>query len=289
MKFLFADISPSEPLPAPAKTPALQRARGRVDLEFRASARGSVLVRLTQAGALKVKLPRVAAGASPEAVLINTAGGNAGGDRFDIAATAASGAMVTVTTAACEKVYRSTGEAAVVETSLTVGAGARLEWLPQETILFDRSRYVRRLTIDMAADAALLAVEPVVFGRLARGETMAAGLFHDRWRVYRDGRPAFADGTRLEGPVAAILDRPATLAGGRALATLFYAAPDAEERLEDVRAALAGAPAEAGASARDRMLVARIAAADGAALRATLVPALSALRGGKPMPKVWVC
>jgi urease accessory protein len=286
---LFADISRSEPLPKPVKTPALERARGRVDLAFRASARDSVLARLTHAGALKVKLPRVAVGAPPEAVLINTAGGLAGGDRFDIAVTAGEGAAVTVTTAACEKVYRSTGESAVVDTALAVDAGGRLEWLPQETILFDRARYERRLTITMAADAAVLAVEPVVFGRLARGETLAAGLFRDQWRVSRDGRPLFADGTRLEGPIAAILDRPATLAGGRAVATLFYAAPDAEERLESVRAALAGAPAEAGASARDRMLIARVAAADGAALRATLIPALSALRGGKPMPKVWGC
>lgn len=286
---MFADISRSEPLPEPVKTPALERARGRVDLEFRASGRDSVLVRLTQAGALKVKLPRVPVGAPPEAVLINTAGGLAGGDRFDIAVTAGDGAAVTVTTAACEKVYRSTGDAAIVETALAVGAGARLEWLPQETILFDRARYERRLTVEMAAEAAVLAVEPVVFGRFAHGETMTTGLFRDRWRVTRAGRPVFADGTRLEGPIAAILDRPATLAGGRAVATLFYAAPDAEERLEDVRAALAGTPAEAGASARDRMLVARVAAADGAALRATLIPALSALRGGKPMPRVWGC
>lgn len=286
---MFADISRSEPLPAPAKTPALERARGRVDLEFRASARDSGLVRLTHAGALKVKLPRVSAGTPPEAVLINTAGGLAGGDRLDIAVTAEENAAVTVTTAACEKVYRSTGEAAVVETMLAAGAGARLEWLPQETILFDRARYERRLAITLAADAAVLAVEPVVFGRLAHGETMATGLFRDRWRVTRAGRLVFADGTRLEGPIAAILDRPATLAGGRAQATLFYAAPDAEARLEDVRAALAGAPAEAGASARDRTLIVRLAAVDGAALRATLIPALCTLRGGKPMPKVWGC
>jgi urease accessory protein len=286
---LFADISRSEPSPAPATTPVLERARSRVDLEFRASGRDSVLMRLTHAGALKVKLPRVPVGTPPEAVLINTAGGLAGGDRLDIAVTAGEGAAVTVTSAACEKVYRSTGECAVADAVLTIGAGARLEWLPQETILFDRARYDRRLTITMAEDAAVLAVEPVVFGRLARGETLAAGLFRDRWRVSRAGRLVFADGTRLEGPIAAILDRPATLAGGRALAALFYAAPDAEARLEDVRAALDGTPAEAGASARDRMLILRIAAADGAALRATLIPALCALRGGKPIPKVWNC
>jgi urease accessory protein len=270
-------------------TPALERARGCVDLEFRASGRDSVLVRLRHADALKVKLPRVPVGAPPEAVLINTAGGLAGGDRFEIAVTAGEDAAVTVTTAACEKVYRSTGEAAVVDTALAVGSGARLEWLPQETILFDRARYERRLTIEMAADAVVLAIESVVFGRLARGETMTEGLFRDRWRATRDGRLVFADGIRLEGPIAAILDRPAALAGGRALATLFYAASDAEERLEDVRAALAGAPAEAGASARDRMLVARIAATDGATLRASLTSVLSVLRGGKPMPKVWTC
>ena len=110
----------------------------------------------------------------------------------------------------------------------------------------------------------------------------------DAWRIRRDGRLVFADALRLDGDAAAILSGRATGGGASALATLLFVAPDAETRLDAARAALEGAPCEAGVSAWNGMLVARFVAADGQALRAGLVPLIETLRG-RPMPRVWNC
>src|SRR5205085_9268683 len=119
------------------------------------------------------------------AVLINTAGGVAGGDRFDIAVSAGEGARLILTTAAAEKVYRAPTAPAQLDISLKAASGARLCWLPQETILFDRAKILRRIDIDLAESASLLLCEIVVFGRAAMGERMQQGEFIDRWRLRR--------------------------------------------------------------------------------------------------------
>jgi len=98
------------------------------------------------------------------AVFVNTAGGVAGGDRFDIDVAAGEDARLTVTTAAAEKIYRAQGPAAQLNIALKAAAGSHLAWLPQETILFDRARVNRRIDIDLAETASLLLCEIVVFG-----------------------------------------------------------------------------------------------------------------------------
>ena len=257
---------------------ALERANGFLRLRVERSG----LAELRQEGAYKARLPRAR---SLEAVLLNTAGGLTGGDRLRSEILVGEAARATVTTAACEKVYRSTGGAATVDAKLRVGARGRLDWLPQETILFDRSSLERRFEIDLAGDATLLLVEAVVFGRTARGETVEEGSFHDRWTLRRDGALVFAEASRLDGAIAEALRRPAVLAGGCAAATILSAAPDAAGFLDPLREALAGA--EAGASFRDGVLLARIAAADGFALRPPLLAAMRLLRGY--VPRVWMC
>ena len=155
---------------------------------------------------------------------------------------------------------------------------------PQETILFNHGQMLRRLDVDMAADAEFLAVESLIFGRAAMGETVVAGAFRDRWRVRRGGRLVFADDLRFEGDIARELARPAILAGNAALATVFLASPDCEKMLEPVREVLKDA---GGASAWGGKLLVRVVAADGFALRRTLLPVLSVLTAGRPLPKVW--
>lgn len=284
---MFAVISRSE-IPGSENSTPLQRAEGSVRLGFRAIDGATRLARHYEQGAAKVRLPRAPGGVA-EAVLINIAGGLTGGDRMDYAVDVGVGAAVTLTTQAGEKIYRALDAPAEIRTRIDVAAGGRVDWLPQETILFDRAALVRRLDIALAADAAVLALEAVIFGRTARGEIVRTGTLCDRWRVRRAGRLVFADGLRLDGPIAATLARPAALAGGCAAATVVYAAPDAESRLESVRAALANGPAEAGASAWSGILVARLAAADGARLRAALAPLVAALRDGRALPRVWLC
>ena len=175
-----------------------------------------------EAGSLRVRFP------SPEtdalsAVLVNTAGGVAGGDRFGVSIDVGAASALTLTTAAAEKVYRSHGPAAAIDVSLRAQAGARLVWLPQETILFDRARLSRRIDIDMHEDASLLLAEIVVFGRAAMDETMAEGSYCDRWRLRRGGRLVFAETMRLDGDIGRKLAQPAIAAGGAAIATVLIA------------------------------------------------------------------
>ena len=234
---------------------------------------------------MRVRMPRVA-GPALEAVLLNTGGGIACGDRFAVHVEAGVGAQLALTTPAAEKVYRSDGADAEVAVRLEVAAGADLAWMPQETIVFDRARIRRRIDADVAADARLLLFEPVVFGRAARGEEVRDGFFEDRWRIRCGGRLVYADTLRLEGSIAALLDRAAIGGGARALATCLYVAPDAECRLDQARGHLEGSLGMTGASAWNGLLAVRFLARSGAELRRNAVAFLEGFRGCG-LPRVW--
>ena len=235
-------------------------------------------------GSLRVRFPN-AAGKALEAVIVNTGGGMTGGDRFAIDVAVGAGASLIVGTAAAEKVYRSTGSDAEMDVTLVVGEGARLAWLPQETILFDRARLSRRIDIDLVETSSLLMAEAVVFGRAAMGEAMEEGFFADRWRVRRAGRLVFADTARLDGAVAEKLSQPAATAGGVAIATVLVAPAD-NSTLAVVRALDGQLAGEVGISAWNGIAVARLCANDGAALRHDLTAILAALSA--PMPRLWL-
>ena len=269
---------------------APQRVRAEAAVSFRTDATGRTrLHRLRQDGSAKIRLPRVHRSV-PEAVLINSAGGLTGGDRIAWTAEAGPGASVTLTSQACERAYRALSDAPPAEqrTRLVVGEGARLHWLPQELILFDRAALHRTLDVDMAADARLLAVEAVVLGREAMGETVAACRFRDRWRIRRDGRLVHAEDVRLDRGWTG----PAALGSARAWASLVYLGPEGTEEMEamarTLRTAFDGAPdgTIGGASALPGRVVARLVAPSMRALRLRLEPALRAVRGC-PMPCTW--
>ena len=236
------------------------------------------LARLFQDGCGKIRAEGL------EAVLINSSGGLTGGDRMAWAVDGAEGARLTVSTQACEKIYRARDGVAEQRATLSVGEGARLDWLPQETILFDGGALSRRLEADLAESATLLAVEAVVLGRTAMAETVRTGTLHDRWRIRREGRLVFADDLRLDGAIAEVVAKAPILAGARAFASLLLIADDAERFLAPLRAALGGL---GGASTFDGKLFARVTAPDGFALRQALLPAIEILRAGAPLPRVW--
>jgi urease accessory protein len=269
---------------APSLRAARQRAQGRVALSVARLGAATRPVRIAESGALRVRLPRVA-GAALEGVLINTAGGVACGDRFEVEALVGPGADLVLATPAAEKVYRSDGATAETAIRVKLDEGAGLAWLPQETILFDTARLRRRFDADLAADARLLVFESVVFGRSAFGEDVATGFFEDRWRIRRGGRLVYADTLRLASPIAAGLDRPAIAAGARALATALYVAPDAEARLDEARGFLSGSTCTSGCSAWNGLLAVRFLAHDAGALRASAIRFIEAFRG--PLPRVW--
>jgi urease accessory protein len=244
-------------------------------------------MQIEESGSMRIRLPK-GEGSGLGAVLVNTAGGIACGDCFAVEIVARSGATVTVATPAAEKVYRSDGPVAQLSVDLKLEAGARLDWMPQETILFDRARLRRTLTAEMPADACLTVFEAVVFGREARAEHIADGYFEDCWRIRRAGRLIYADTLRLDGPIADLLQKPSVGKGARAFATLIHVAPDAEARLDSVREWLSTPHGcDVAASAWNGLLAVRFCAATIGSLRNAALPFLLAFRR-EPLPRVWL-
>ncbi len=265
-------------------TARMQRAHGQASVSFRSRDGRTCLDRLFQEGCAKLRFPRPLGTDDPQAIIINTAGGLTGGDRFGTEVTLAAGAAASVTTQACERVYRSTGADAIVTNRLRLATGARLAWLPQETILFDGGRLSRSLDVDLVGDAELVAVEAILFGRQAMGETLHSGHLHDRWRIRRDGRLLFADDLRVEDDIAARLAPQPAMAGCRAMATVLFAGAAPERFLGQARSIIGPG---GGASAWNGKFLARLVEETGLALRRRLEPLLTLLLGGRPLPKVW--
>jgi urease accessory protein len=270
---------------AKRSTFAANRAHGRVCLALAATPAGTRRTTTREEGSLRVRFPNACAGA-PEAVLVNTAGGVAGGDRYAVDLALDAGAQLTVTTAAAEKIYRALGPDACIDVSATLKDGAALMWLPQETILFDCARLARTITITLAPSAKLLLAETIVFGRSAMGEAVHEGSVIDRWRVRRDGRLIFAENFRLDGPIAHRLNEAAVAGGCAAVGTVLMA-PGDDTAVAAVRTACRQFRGEAGISAWNGIALARLAARDGAALRHDLVVLLSAL-GHRALPRIWL-
>ncbi|MBR0655616.1 urease accessory protein UreD [Plastoroseomonas arctica] len=157
--------------------------------------------------------------------LVNTGGGLAGGDHLRIMIEAEVGARATISAPAAEKIYRSLGPPSRIDCALQLGAGAVMEWIPQETILFDGARLQRRISADLAAGARLLAAETLVFGRAARGEAFTRGALRDSWRIRRDGVLVWADGVAVDPPRA--LGNRFGFAGAESLATLLFCGDEA--------------------------------------------------------------
>src|SRR4051794_4893180 len=240
---------------------------------------------LHESGSLRVRFPsREAQGLS--AVFVNTAGGIAGGDRFDIDIAAGEGSQLTVTTAAAEKIYRAQEPAAELKLALKAAADSHLIWLPQETILFDRARLNRRIDIDLAETASLLLGEIVVFGRAAMGEKMLSGSFVDRWRLRRGGRLVFAETVRLDGDTGAKLKRSAVAKGGVAIGTALIV-PGDEALVTRIREASESLSGEVGISAWNGFAIARFCAQDAAKLRADMIAVLGGA-GGPALPRLWL-
>ncbi len=232
------------PLRAPAADiVALRRPAvvGEAALAVGAADGATRLVDLHHRDPLSLRLPRPARGDILEACVITTSGGIVGGDDLRIAVTAGAGAQLRVYPQAAEKVYRSLGADSRVAVTLTAEAGAWLEWLPQETILFDGARLRRDTTVDLAPGGRVLAGEFLVFGRSASGESLSHGLIHDGWRVRHGGQLAWADALHAEGDLTAPLGSAACLGGVTAFASVIYAADDAPAQLGSLRSLL---PAE---------------------------------------------
>ena len=272
----------------------LQRAEGAGRIVLSGSENGTRIIDIFQRAPIRIMFPRVNGGAVEEAVLINTAGGIAGGDRLQCVVTALPNASIAVTSQAAEKVYRALTEPARIATRLKACEAAKLAWLPQETIVFDRGRLDRETEIDLSSGAELLALEWLVLGRAAHGEEMIGGYITDTWRVRKDDRLIWADSFHVADETFPHLHRKALLSNCRAVATLIYYGPRFDARQELVRDIAPSLDCHCAATSVGGLVVVRVAAEESSDLRRALRSLLQQFGGELGtgpfrVPKMWSC
>lgn len=271
----------------------LQRTSGTGRLSTLYTDKQTRIGRLFQEGAAKLRLPRQAKAGMPlEAVMINTAGGLTGGDLLKWEMACASGGTLTLTTQACEKIYKSAGGEARVEVSLQVGENASLFWMPQETILFDQGRLQRRMDMQVSRGGNLLIAEAYLLGRKARGERVDIGHLEDRWRIFYEGNLVHREDLLLTGAINENISRKAVLSDNVAYATVLLLGDNVQDRLSALRDFQENSShCVLGLSswqlAGTGKILARIVASDGYELRKRLVPLMERLAGQVKVPKIW--
>lgn len=241
------------------------------------------IARLFQQGCAKIRVPRSSSPAL-EAVMINSSGGMTGGDQLNWNFELGEATTATLTTQACERVYRSTGDAARTDITLKAAENASLAWLPQETIMFDGGRFSRTLTVDLAATSTALVIESTIFGRRAMGEQVQHGAYRDSWKIRQDGRLLHAEEFALKDNIAGQLCNRLVTGEHEAISTILLVSPRAEGLLPDVRELLQEVGA---ASCWNGKLLARLTAKDGYTLRKKLILLINVLNQGATLPKIW--
>ena len=262
------------------KMDSLPRAKGALHLTTSGQ---SKIKSLFQQGSTRVLFPRRAKGL--ECIMINTSGGLTGGDKLSNSIICEGHSHLTISTQGCERIYKSgDGTAAMVENIVTVKNSSRVYWLPQETIIFDQGRIKRHLKVELSSEAEALIVEPVIFGRLAMGETSISGHFEDKIEIHVDGKIAYLDKTRLTGEISKTLKRPAVSNGSTATAILIFKSETAKSFLNFVREQV---NAQSGVSLiNTNFMVARFVAPTGYELRKMLVPVINKITD-ENLPKTW--
>ena len=267
----------------------LQRSHGAARLAFANRDNRNSIVERYASAPVRILTPSVQGGI-PEAVLANTSGGIAGGDTSHIDILVAQNAQALVTGQAAEKIYRSIDMPASIRTVIKIEDGSTLEYLPQESILFDGAKLNRAVNISLGARSCLLLSEMFVLGRWAMNEDFIRGIFLDRWSIDVAGQPIWREGLRIEGGLSS-LSSSLGFANARALATIFYAGANAAEVLglaRDVIGPMGGATIVRG------MLVVRMLGNEAGMLKQQLSEIISIIRAaalGRPaeVPRVWRC
>jgi urease accessory protein len=293
LKAMCAAISRSEQLAKDGAPVCWSDGAARIAV---AADRGHTRLRdLYQSDPCRVLFPRPAAGAPFEGIVVTTSGGIVGGDRIAIQVEAGDDSIATITTQAAEKIYRSAGLDSRMAIELTIGAGSLLEWMPQETILFDGARLRRETTIDVAPGSRLLCGEILVFGRRARGEKFTRGLLHDSWRITEGGHLIWADALHLADDIDGMMNRASSFDGAASLGTLVFRADDAGGHLDKVREILQDSADDrcmAAATCLGSLLIMRFLGTDAAVTRRRVTKFWSAFRVAvlklpARLPRVW--
>ncbi len=173
---------------------------GRLILEFAVRHGKTKLLPQMATAPLKVQRPFYPEGADVcHAAILHTAGGLVGGDRLKVDLNLQPGAHSLITTPGATKIYRSNGFSAQQTIQIQVSTGATLEWLPQETIVFNGAVYRQDLRVELAGDSSWLGWEITRFGRTARGERFTMGEWRSHVEIWQQGRPLWIDRQLVKG------------------------------------------------------------------------------------------
>jgi urease accessory protein len=226
--------------------------RAELELGFTRSGPRTILARRRHRGPLAVQRPFHPEGEVCHVYLLHPPGGVVAGDELAIRIAAEAGAEALVTTPAAGKFYRSGGPEARQSVALDVGEGAALEWLPQETIVFEGARVASEVRVDLRAGARFVGWEILSLGRPAAGEGFGSGEARLDWRIRLDGQPLYLERQLWD---CRAFGANWGLRGRAACGTLF-AWPASEDALGEVRG-LIGDGAGRGVTLIDGLLVCR--------------------------------
>jgi len=228
-------------------------------LEFERRGPQTVLSHRSHEGPLRVQKALYPEGQEVcHAIVLHPPAGIAGGDQLDIRIATGDGAHALLTTPGAGKWYRSAGAEAAQSVRLSVDAGAMMEWLPQETIIFSGARATIKTHVDLGVNARFLGVETICYGRRASGETFANGVLRLSTDIVLGGRLLWRERGRIDGG-SALLASPIGLAGYSVCSTVLAVGVDtAPDQLAACRAAGSSeTEAKWGVSAMPQLLVGR--------------------------------
>ena len=239
--------------------------QARLELAFRHDGARTVLAERRHVGPLVVQRPFYPEGGICHVYLVHPPGGIVGGDRLAVEVAVERAAHALLTTPAATRFYRAGPHPrATLVQQLTVRDGS-LEWLPQETIVFDGARARTVTRVELMGEARFLGWEIACLGRPANDETFAAGELEQDFLLYRNGAPLLLDRLRLNGG-GAPLAAPWGLAGFAAMGTLLMYPARALD-LQPLRQLQGAGAARCAMSVVDDVLVCRALAPEGEALK----------------------
>lgn len=269
---------------------------GRITLELERTEHGTRLARSEHEGPLRIQRVLTPEGPRcPHIYLLHPPGGVVGGDRLHTELTLGAGAELFVTTPAAQKLYRSAGACAEIRSTLRLADGAKLEWLPSETLAFSSAEAELTTRVELAAGAAFLGWDIACYGMPARGEAFLRGRVRSRFELWRAGSPLLVEAFELEN-AEGLLQAPFALRGEPVVATLYAVPPEgavAEALVERVREVTSGgAGTSCGVTSLNELLVVRVLGRNVEQVRAPLIRAWQLLRPeflGRvaTLPRIW--
>lgn len=264
----------------------------RLELEFARRGDRSVLATRCHDGPLVVQKPHYPEGDSIcHAIIVHPPGGIAGGDELELTARLGPGCGALLTTPGATKWYRSAAAWARQKITFTVGAGASLEWLPQETIVFDGALADARLDVEIIGDGTFIGWEILCLGRTGSAERFSRGEWRARTMIERDAKPLRFEQARLTGNDRA-LESPAVMDRVPVVATLLAASAKLTPSLLAACRGIAPISGQGAVTLLPGLLVARYLSASSEAAKGYFTQLWQVLRPtliGQPgiEPRIW--